>query len=67
MSGSEDYIRTIDSSHQEEFSMMSIEIPVELVLEFVTMSNGTSVRAVSFLYYGVESLFPSGYPGRENR
>ena len=67
VSGSERHIRTIDSSHQEEFPMMSIEIPLELVLEFATMNNGSSVRAVSFLYYGVENLFPSGYPGEENR
>ena len=70
VSGSESHIRTIHSSQQEnlgnESPKMSIEIPVELVREIATM-NGDGVRAVSFLYYGVENLFPSGYPGRENR
>ena len=72
VSESESHVRTITHSSNDrenlgnEFPKMSIEIPVELVREFETM-NGDGVRAVSFLYYGVENLFPSGYPGRENR
>ena len=70
VSGSESSFRTIQSSYQDnlgdEYHKTSIEIPVELVLEFATMNND-SVRAVSFLYSGVENLFPSGYPGRENK
>ena len=63
----EDYVTTIDSAKfGDEFPNMSTEIPVELVDKFAPM-NGDGVRAVSFLYYGVENLFPSGYPGRENR
>ena len=63
----EDYVTTINSEKfGDEFPIiMSIEIPIELVRKFVTM-NGDDVRAVSFLYYGFENLFPSGYPGREN-
>ena len=63
----EDRVVTINSEKfGEEFPNMSIKIPVELVRKFATMNND-SVRAVSFLYYGVENLFPGGYQGRENR
>ena len=65
---SESHIRTIHYQKNlgNESPRMSIEIPVELVREFATM-NSDSVRGVSFLYYDVENLFPSGYQGRENR
>lgn len=43
---------------------MAINLPLELAQEFAN-DTGT-VRAVSFLYYNVESLFPSGLQGEEN-
>ena len=47
------------------FPKMAIEIPVEWVREYSDQNMGV-VRTVSFLYYNVEDLFPSGFPGREN-
>ncbi len=43
---------------------MTIEIPSEVVqlTDDKNGGNGT-VRVVSFLYYNVEDLFPSGRPG----
>lgn len=45
--------------------IMSIQIPPELVQIIAGSSgmNGGLVRAVSFLYYSVQGLFPSGRPG----
>ena len=57
------------NSHQEGFdrdifSGMSIEIPVELVSRFASEGE---VSLASYLYYGVENLFPSGFPDTVNR
>ena len=45
----------------EDFPKMSIQVPSELT-EMFADSDGV-VRAVSYLYYNVEGLFPSGLPG----
>ena len=43
---------------------MSIQIPSELLQFADNLTDGDGiVRAVSFLYYNVENLFPSGKPG----
>ena len=48
----------------EEFPKMSIQIPSELSEMFADSDgNDGVVRAVSYLYYNVEGLFPSGLPG----
>ena len=58
-------ITTISSSDkfttEEPFPQMSIQIPSELIEMFVHEDD--VVRAVSYLYYNVENLFPSGLPG----
>ena len=57
----EDSITAINSEELvgDEFPKMSIEIPVmELICEFAPMIDD-SVKIVSFLYYGVENLFPN--------
>ena len=48
----------------EEFPKMSIQVPSELI-EMFGDSDGNDgvVRTVSYLYYNVETLFPSGLPG----
>ena len=58
------YFTTISSDgvcNEEMFPRMSIQIPSEVLVD----SDGTDgvVRAVSYLYYNVEGLFPSGLPG----
>ena len=45
----------------EEFPKMSIQVPSELIEKFD--DNDGVVRVVSYLYYNVEGLFPSGLPG----
>ena len=57
------YLTTISSEgvrNDEAFPEMSIQIPSELI-EIITNSddNDGVVRAVSYLYYNVEGLFPS--------
>ena len=58
------YLTTISSEgvrNDEAFPEMSIQIPSELI-EIITNSDdndGGVVRAVSYLYYNVEGLFPS--------
>ena len=48
----------------EEFPKMSIQIPFGLIDIFDDIGgNDGVVRAVSYLYYNVEGLFPSGLPG----
>ena len=55
-------ITTISSSDkfttEEPFPQMSIQISSELFVH-----EDDVVRAVSYLYYNVENLFPSGLPG----
>ena len=49
----------------EEFPKMSIQVPSELIEEFADSDgNDGVVRAVSYLYYNVEGLFPSDLPGK---
>ena len=61
------YITTISSEgvrNEEVFPEMSIQIPSELIEMFVDSDgNDGVVRTVSYLYYNVEGLFPSGLPG----
>ena len=62
---SEDFV---DTGHDDQ-SGMSLQVPSELVEMFAGEGSGNmegSVRAVSFLYFNVESFFPSGLPGEEN-
>ena len=48
----------------EEFPKMSIQVPSELIEMFADSDdNDGVVRTVSYLYYNVEGLFPSGLPG----
>ena len=57
------YFTTISSEgvrNDEAFPEMSIQIPSELIEMFV---DSGVVRAVSYLYYNVEGLFPSCLPG----
>ena len=43
---------------------MSIQVPSELIEMFADSDgNDGVVRTVSYLYYNVEGLFPSGPPG----
>ncbi len=63
----EGYITTVTSKDFPALphkNLMSIEIPYEVV-QLADDMNGVSgtVRVVSFLYYDVEDLFPSGRPG----
>ena len=62
-----EYKTTISSKEllmSEEFPKMSIQVPSELIEMFADSDgNDGVVRAVSYLYYNVESLFPSGLPG----
>lgn len=63
----ETYITTISSEEfitEELLPKMSIQIPSELIELFADRDgNDGVVRAVSYLYYNVEGLFPSGLPG----
>lgn len=43
---------------------MTIQIPSQLIQFADNLTDGDGmVRVVSFLYYNVENLFPSGKPG----
>ena len=74
-SGNGQLLSTINSDEffdigREDKSGMSIQVPSELVAMFAGEGSGNmegSVRAVSFLYFNVESFFPSGLPGEENK
>ena len=60
----ETFITTINSEEfitEETLPKMSIQIPSELIEMLVDRDD--VVRAVSYLYYNVENLFPSGLPG----
>ena len=61
------YLTTITSEgilNEEVFPRMTIQIPSELIqVLFESDVNDGVVRAVSYLYYNVEGLFPSGLPG----
>lgn len=48
------------------FPKMTVEVPSTLVRDLVNRT-GAVIRAVSFLYYDVERLFPRGLPGDENK
>lgn len=67
-----EYITAIDSRvlAGDNFPVMSIQVPSELVNELQMSGNGTgdkvSVWAASFLFYNVSGLFPSGRTG-ENK
>lgn len=51
----------------EVLPRMSIQISSELIEMFVDRDGNDSViRAVSYLYYNVEGLFPSGFPGENS-
>ena len=78
--GQEEYFTTIDSvdfeattdsneSDPMERPQMTIQIPSELlrVLKETGLIVGEEVRAVSFLYFNVEDLFPSGLSDEDNR
>ena len=68
----QEYITTINSLNFEQTTdsdnpninrpQMTIQIPSELlrVLKETGLIVGEEVRAVSFLYFNVEDLFPSG-------
>ena len=48
----------------KDFPKMSIQVPSELIEMFADSDgNYGVVRTVSYLYYNVEGLFPSGLPG----
>ena len=58
------YLTTITSEgirNEEVFPRMTIQIPSEVLVD--SDGNDGVVRAVSYLYYNVEGLFPSGLPG----
>ena len=61
------YLTTISSEgvcNEEVFPEMSIQVPLELIEMFADSDgNDGVVRTVSYLYYNVEGLFPSGLPG----
>ena len=63
----EEYVTTINSEKlliNEDFPKMSIQVPSELIEMFADSDgNDGVVRTVSYLYYNVEGLFPSGLPG----
>ena len=55
------YLTTISSEgvRNESFPEMSIQVPSELIEMFADSDgNDGVVRAVSYLYYNVEGLFP---------
>ena len=55
---------TISSEDFGIEEVMSIQVPSELIEMFADSDgNDGVVRAVSYLYYNVEGLFPSGLPG----
>ena len=74
-SGNGELFSTINSEDfvdagRDDLSGMSIQVPSELVRMFAGEENGNmegSVRAASFLYFNVESFFPSGLPGEEDK
>ena len=62
----DEHFTTISSSKlvDDSASQMSIEVPLEL---FRNLKKQEMVNIVSYLYYNVEELFPSGLPGEENK
>ena len=62
-----EYETTISSEEllmSKDFPKMSIQVPSELIEMFADSDgNDGVVRTVSYLYYNVEGLFPSGPPG----
>ncbi len=58
----QDYITAISSkNYAEGLPEMSIKIPSELIKETSSGEGGGGmVKVVSFLYYNVTGLFPSG-------
>ena len=60
------YFTTINSKELfgDSVPAMSIKIPLELFKKFMKLG---AINAVSYLYYNVEELFPSGFPGEENK
>ena len=62
-----DFLTAISSEEllvDKEFPKMSIQVPSELIEIFADSGgNDGVVRTVSYLYYNVEGLFPSGPPG----
>ena len=63
----DEHFTTISSSKlvDDSVSQMSIEVPLEL---FRNLKKQEMVNIiVSYLYYNVEELFPSGLPGEENK
>lgn len=64
--GEEGYFTTINSRDVigDEFPVMSIQIHSHLVDMFAAGNDGGVVRVVSFLYYNIHGLFPSGRPGQ---
>ena len=76
----QEYITTIDSLNFEQTTdsdnsdninrpQMTIQIPSELlqVLKETGLIVGEEVRAVSFLYFNVENIFPSGLSDEDIR
>ena len=61
-----EYVTTISSDElvDEDFPKMSIQVLSEMIEMFADSDgNDGMVRVVSYLYYNVEGLFPSGPPG----
>lgn len=65
----EEYITTINSRDFADDSIpkLLMEIPLGLVQAVLNSNEANSniVRVVSFLFYNVEDIFPSGLPGLE--
>ena len=66
VSKDDEHFTTISSSKlvNDSVSQISIEVPLEL---FRNPKKQGMVNIVSYLYYNVEELFPSGRPGEENK
>ena len=64
----EEPVTTINSmDFTDTFPEMSLQIPAELIWIFSNASSASGgVRVISYLYYDVGNLFPSGKPGEEN-
>ena len=62
-------VTTINSADfNDTLPEMSLQIPRELIQIVSRSGNGSErVRAVAFLYYNVENLFPSGLQMEENK
>ena len=59
----ETFINSEEFITEQMLPKMSIQIPSELIEMFVDRDDVVRPRAVSYLYYNVEYLFPSGLPG----